>query len=108
MRIRVDKRSPPQGQFATARLEEVQALHSRIMAALAHAPECLRLKPALHAGPTMNSATSSGGIPPDFGGPSLQATFDEVRDFFDNPNAPRTNALNPFLVMQANLYVTQV
>ena len=27
---------------------------------------------------------------------------------FDNPNASRANALNPFLVMQANLYVTQV
>ena len=46
VRIRVDKRSPPQGQFLTARLEEVQALHARIVAALAHAPEPLRLKPA--------------------------------------------------------------
>lgn len=108
MRIRVDKRSPPQGQFATARLEEVQALHSRIMAALAHAPESLRLKPLLHVGSTMNGATGGGGILPDFGGSNLQTAFDEVRDFFDNPNAPRTNALNPFLVMQANLYVTQV
>lgn len=31
-----------------------------------------------------------------------------MKDFFDNPNASRENALNPFLVMQANLYVTQV
>ena len=108
VRIRVDKRSPPQGQFATARLEEVQALHSRIMAALVHAPESLRLKPVVRAGSTMNGVTSGGGLSSDFGGSSLQATFDEVRDFFDNPNAPRTNALNPFLVMQANLYVTQV
>ena len=107
VRIRVDKRSPPQGQFATARLEEVQALHSRIMAALAHAPECLRLKPVLHTGSSMSGATG-GGFPPDFGSSSLQAAFDEVRDFFDNPNASRTNALNQFLVMQANLYVTQV
>ena len=38
VRIRVDKRSPPQGQFATARLEEVQSLHQRILAALSHAP----------------------------------------------------------------------
>lgn len=37
-----------------------------------------------------------------------QATFAEVKDFFDNPKASRANALNPFLVMQANLYVTQV
>lgn len=78
------------------------------MAALAHAPESLRLEPVLHTGSTMNGSTGGGGIPSDFGGPSLQAAFDEVRDFFDNPNASRTNALNPFLVMQANLYVTQV
>lgn len=107
VRIRVDKRSPPQGQFATARLEEVQALHSRIMAALAHAPECLRLKPTIHTGSTMSGATGGGGFSPDFGGSNLQAAFDEVRDFFDNPKASRTNALNPYLVMQANLYVTQ-
>ena len=37
-----------------------------------------------------------------------QATLGEVKDFFDNPKASRENALNPFLVMQANVYVTQV
>ena len=99
VRIRVDKRSPPQGQFLTARLEEVQALHSRIVAALAHAPEPLRLK----------QAHPQSHIPPEYGGAGFrQATFAEVKDFFDNPNASRANALNPFLVMQANLYVTQV
>lgn len=99
VRIRVDKRSPPQGQFLTARLEEVQALHSRIVAALAHAPELLRLK----------QAHSQSHIPPEYGGAGFrQAAFTEVKDFFDNPNASRANALNPFLVMQANLYVTQV
>ena len=99
VRIRVDKRSPPQGQFLTARLEEVQALHARIMAALAHAPEPLRLKHA-HA---------QSHLPPEYGGAGFrQAAFTEVKDFFDNPNASRANALNPFLVMQANLYVTQV
>lgn len=99
VRIRVDKRSPPQGQFLTARLEEVQALHSRIVAALAHAPEPLRLK----------FAHSQAHLPPEFGGAGFrQAAFTEVKDFFDNPNASRANALNPFLVMQANLYVTQV
>ncbi|KIY71708.1 hypothetical protein CYLTODRAFT_418615 [Cylindrobasidium torrendii FP15055 ss-10] len=98
VRIRVDKRSPPQGQFATARLEEVQSLYTRIMGALSHAPEPLRLKPT-HA---------PNNIPPEFGGAGFrQATFAEVKDFFDNPNASRANALNPFLVMQANLYVTQ-
>jgi hypothetical protein len=99
VRIRVDKRSPPQGQFATARLEEVQSLHQRILAALSHAPEPLRLK----------QAHSQTHIPPEYGGAGFrQATFAEVKDFFDNPNASRANALNPFLVMQANLYVTQV
>lgn len=98
VRIRVDKRSPPQGQFLTARLEEVQALHSRIVAALAHAPEPLRLK-----------QPHGQHMPPEYGGAGFrQATFAEVKDFFDNPNASRANALNPFLVMQSNLYVTQV
>lgn len=99
VRIRVDKRSPPQGQFLTARLEEVQALHSRIVSALGHAPDPLRLK----------FAHSQSHLPPEFGGAGFrQAAFTEVKDFFDNPNASRANALNPFLVMQANLYVTQV
>ncbi|THH19098.1 hypothetical protein EW146_g2012 [Bondarzewia mesenterica] len=98
VRIRVDKRSPPQGQYATARLEEVRSLHARILAALVHAPEPLRLKQTHH-----QSQLSS-----DYGGAGFrQATFAEVKDFFDNPNASRANALNPFLVMQANLYVTQ-
>lgn len=117
VRIRVDKRSPPQGQFATARLEEVESLHTRIVAALSHAPEPLTLKPSHHAhiphspgqsqSPTLSHGVSH--LPPEYGGAGFrQATFAEVKDFFDNPNASRANALNPFLVMQANLYVTQV
>jgi len=99
VRIRVDKRSPPQGQFATARLEEVRSLHIRIRDALRHAPELLRLKQT-HA---------QSHLPQECGGAGFrQATFAEVKDFFDNPKASRANALNPFLVMQANLYVTQV
>ena len=99
VRIRVDRRSPPQGQYATARLEEVRSLHARIMSALVHTPEPLRLK-----------QNSQPNIPSDYGGAAdfRQATFAEVKDFFDNPNASRANALNPFLVMQANIYVTQV
>ncbi|KAG1745856.1 fungal-specific transcription factor domain-containing protein [Suillus paluster] len=98
VRIRVDKRSPPQGQFATARLEEVQSLHSRIMVALMHTPEPLRLK----------QTHRHNHLPAEYGGAGFrQATFAEVKDFFDNPKASRANALNPFLVMQANLYVTQ-
>ncbi|KAJ7935504.1 fungal-specific transcription factor domain-containing protein [Mycena leptocephala] len=89
VRIRVDKRSPPQGQFATARLEEVQSLHSRILSALAHCPEPLRLKRSF----------SQSNVPPEYGGAG--------QDFFDNPNASRENALNPFLVVQGNIYVTQ-
>ena len=85
-------------RVARARLEEVQALHSRIISALAHAPDPLRLK-----------QTHGHSIPNEYGGAGFrQATFAEVKDFFDNPNASRANALNPFLVMQANLYVTQV
>ncbi|KIJ17828.1 hypothetical protein PAXINDRAFT_161931 [Paxillus involutus ATCC 200175] len=98
VRIRVDKRSPPQGQFATARLEEVQSLHSRILGALIHAPEPLQLK----------QTHQLDRLPAEYGGTGFrQATFAEVKDFFDNPKASRENALNPFLVMQANLYVTQ-
>ncbi|KAF8208788.1 fungal-specific transcription factor domain-containing protein [Mycena galopus ATCC 62051] len=98
VRIRVDKRSPPQGQFATARLEEVQSLHSRILSALAHCPEPLRLKRSF----------SQSNVPAEYGGAGFrQATFAEVKDFFDNPNASRENALNPFLVIQGNIYVTQ-
>ncbi|KAJ7071845.1 fungal-specific transcription factor domain-containing protein [Mycena belliarum] len=98
VRIRVDKRSPPQGQFATARLEEVQSLHGRILSALAHCPEPLRLKRSF----------SQSNVPPEYGGAGFrQATFAEVKDFFDNPNASRENALNPFLVVQGNIYVTQ-
>ncbi|KAF8964178.1 fungal-specific transcription factor domain-containing protein [Flammula alnicola] len=82
VRIRVDKRSPPQGQFATA----------------SHTPEALRLK----------QTANQPNVLPEYGGAGFrQATFAEVKDFFDNPNASRANALNPFLVMQANLYVTQ-
>ena len=95
----MDKRSPPQGHFATARLEEVQSLHARILGALGHAPDPLRLKQP-HA---------PHNTPADYGGVGFrQGAFAEVKDFFDNPKASRANALNPFLVMQANIYVTQV
>lgn len=125
VRIRVDKRSPPQGPFATARLEEVRSLHARILGALAHAPAPLRLKslgiggvvgPGQVGGvPTVGTsvaaqAAQQQGVGGDWPGGAgfRQATFAEVREFFDNPKASRANATNPFLVMQANLYVTQV
>ncbi len=121
VRIRVDKRSPPTGHFATARLEEVRSLHARIMSALIHAPQPLRLKSSVlpgagtgtgtgtGAGTGTGSGSASAHLPPEYGGAGFrQATFAEVKDFFDNPNASRANAGNAFLVMQANLYVTQV
>ena len=114
MRIRVDKRSPPQGPFSTARLEEVRSLHTRVLNALAHCPAPLRLKSMGPGAPSVVGMGPVGGV----GGVSngewpgvagfRQATFAEVRELFDNPKASRTNASNPFLVMQANLYVTQV
>ncbi len=112
VRIRVDKRSPPQGPFATARLEEVRSLHTRILDALANCPVPLRLGPGRPGVMSMGTIggvanISNGGEWPRGAG-FRQATFAEVRELFDNPKASRTNASNPFLVMQANIYVTQV
>jgi len=125
VRIRVDKRSPPQGPFATARLDEVRSLHARIIGALSHAPPPLRLKTFDMGGPTVTdpqdsvamsngighgACVATGGVGNQWpnGAGFKQAMFAEVREFFDNPKVSRTNATNPFLVMQANLYVTQV
>jgi hypothetical protein len=75
-----------------------------------HAPPALRLK--LGGG---RHGTDGGGYnpitgqPEEYGGAGFRkAAFAEVKDFFDNPNASRVDAMNPYLVMQANLYVTQV
>ncbi|CAE6427039.1 hypothetical protein ACGC1H_004634 [Rhizoctonia solani] len=109
VRIRVDKRSPPQGPFATARLEEVRSLHTRICSALMHAPPALRLKPnpGRHGSKGLGYSSMTGQQD-EYGGAGFRkAAFAEVKDFFDNPNASRANAMNPYLVMQANLYVTQ-
>ncbi|CAE6462795.1 unnamed protein product [Rhizoctonia solani] len=109
VRIRVDKRSPPQGPFATARLEEVRSLHTRICSALMHAPPALRMKPnpGRHGSKGLGYS-SMAGQQDEYGGAGFRkAAFAEVKDFFDNPNASRANATNPYLVMQANLYVTQ-
>lgn len=109
VRVRVDKRSPPQGPFATARLEEVRSLHTRICSALMHAPPALRLKPnGGRQGSSSIHYNSLTGQQDEYGGAGFRkAAFAEVKDFFDNPNASRANATNPYLVMQANLYVTQ-
>ncbi|KAG8879600.1 hypothetical protein FRB98_005598 [Tulasnella sp. 332] len=114
VRIRVDKRSPPQGPFAIARLEEVRALHQRICSALAHAPPELRLKSGGRRDGLKQELTGTGGSTTsavngaDFGGVAFtENAFQEIKEFFDSPNAHRDDASNPYLVMQANLYVTQ-
>lgn len=107
VRIRVDKRAPPYGTLATDRLAEIRTLHTRIVDALAHVPAPLRLKPG-GAIPGSSGLNSTSGNATDYGGlGSRQATFLEVRNFFHDPNASRANAGNAFLVMQANIYVTQ-
>ncbi|KAG9011693.1 hypothetical protein FRB94_007926 [Tulasnella sp. JGI-2019a] len=112
VRIRVDKRSPPQGPFAIARLEEVRALHQRICSALAHAPPELRLKSGgrrdgLKQEPNGTGSTIAANGS-DFGGVGFtENAFQEIKEFFDSPNAHKDDASNPYLVMQANLYVTQ-
>lgn len=109
VRIRVDKRAPPHGTLATDRLAEIRALHTRIINALAHAPAPLKLKSGGGVGPGVGSPGAGFGNAADYGGlGSRHATFLEVRNFFHDPNASRVNAGNAFLVMQANLYVTQV
>jgi len=109
VRIRMDKRTTPQGNLAYDRLAEIRALHGRIVNALAHAPGPLRLKPH-NAGNTANGPDMHlpGTNVADYGGlGSRHATVQEVRNFFRDPHASRENAGNAFLVMQANLYVTQ-
>jgi len=65
------------------------------MAALIHAPEPLRLKETQSQ---FNIHTKTRG--------RIQAGYLRCcKDMFDNPHASRENALNPYLVMQANLYV---
>lgn len=109
VRIRVDKRAPPHGTLATDRLAEIRALHTRIINALAHAPTPLKLKSGGVAGSAGGLLGAPGGYATDYAGlGSRHATFVEVRNFFHDPNASRANAGNAFLVMQANLYVTQV
>ncbi|KZO93698.1 hypothetical protein CALVIDRAFT_485655 [Calocera viscosa TUFC12733] len=102
VRIRVDKRSPPIGLAAQARLSEIESLHSRIVSALAHTPPPLRLgRSSLDQHAFVDGSDSY----PDAA--FTKATYTELREFFDNPTASRTNASDPFLVMQGNLYVTQ-
>ncbi|KAG8873863.1 hypothetical protein FRB98_008757 [Tulasnella sp. 332] len=112
VRIRVDKRSPPRGAFAAARLEEVCALHNRVLDIFAQAPQELRLRKSGNS-PRADgtSALSLNGVPSS--GPSFDPAgfarnaLAELHNLFDNPNANREDASNAYLVMQANIHVTQ-
>jgi len=102
VRIRVDKRSPSTGIAAQARLSKIESLHTRIVSALAHAPPPLRLgRSSLDQHAFVDGSDSY----PDAA--FRKATYTELREFFDVPTASRTNASDPFLAMQGNLYVTQ-
>lgn len=100
-RLHVDKRSPPHGPFATVRLEEVRSLHARVMDALVHAPEVFQLKRPMALGVMVDRGQE---IRMD-GTRFRQITLDEIKNSFDDSKSP--NALDPFLIMQANLYVTR-
>jgi hypothetical protein len=96
-RMRLDKRSPPQGHFISARFEEIRCLHSRLLSVCVEVPEPLRLQ------------QHRSSLPTDYGTAGFQhINYIEVKDFFDNADSPRKYASNPFLVMQANIHVTQV
>jgi hypothetical protein len=99
VRIRADKRSQPQGYFATSRLKEMQTLYSRVLATCTDAPEALQL----------NLARAGHRSHDNYGGADFRQTaLAVVRDMFENPNAARDPAvLDPFLVMRAHIYVTQ-
>lgn len=101
-RLHVDKRSPPHGPFATVRLEEVRSLHARVMDALVHAPDLFQLKRPMALGVMVDRGQE---IRMD-GTRFRQITLDEIKNSFDDSKSP--NALDPFLIMQANLYVTRV
>ncbi|KAG9001359.1 hypothetical protein FRB93_012135 [Tulasnella sp. JGI-2019a] len=112
VRIRVDKRSPPRGAFAAARLEEVCALHTRVLEIFSQAPQELQLRKSGNS-PRADgtSALSLNGVPAS--GPSFDPAgfarnaLAELNNLFDNPNANREDASNAYLVMQANIHVTQ-
>lgn len=118
--VRRDVHKPPSDATAVARLEEVCEIHRRILNVFNDVPTELRLRntsarrAALGHGSGSQPAfplldLDAGGFAADFDGAGFtQAAIAEVNQLFDNPNANREDAGNAFLVMQANIYVTQV
>ena len=120
--IRCDTHKPPRDAAAVSRLEEVCDIHRRISRVFDDAPPELRLRtlnqqrtlltnssglafPGLEVDP---SSGSFKNINEWDGAGYAQAAIAEINQFFANPNASREDAGNAFLVMQANIYVTQV
>ncbi|KAG8897890.1 hypothetical protein FRB99_007857, partial [Tulasnella sp. 403] len=108
--IRRDRHKPPTDAAAVARLEEVCDIHRRITNIFADAPPELRLRSSRKtssATPGFDfGASDATGATGDIDG-YTQAAIAEVNQLFDNPNANRDDAGNAFLVMQANVHVTQ-
>ncbi|KAG8893695.1 hypothetical protein FRC01_013412 [Tulasnella sp. 417] len=117
--VRRDVHKPPSDATAVARLEEVCEIHRRILNAFNDVPPELRLRNTSARRAALGHGTGSqpafplldldaGGFAADFDGAGFtQAAIAEVNQLFDNPNANREDAGNAFLVMQANIYVTQ-
>ncbi|KAG8851029.1 hypothetical protein FRB96_009511 [Tulasnella sp. 330] len=117
--VRRDRWKPPSGQAAIARLEEVCEMHTKIIKVFDQAPHELRLKStgSLRRRTSSASSPKAGGsaTPYDFfsGGAEFdgvgfaQGAIAEVNQLFENPDANKEDAGNAFLVMQANIHVTQ-
>ena len=93
LRIRNDKRSPPQGQFAIARLHEFVELHSRALSICNHVPEPLKLN--LANGGAQFAVSIDGAEFPQ-----------STKDLSMATGASRESGSNPYLLMQAHIYVT--
>jgi len=82
---------------------------------LSHAPPELRLGSKGRRDTVETAEAPASGVranppmslPESHGAGFTEGAFAEIKEFFDSPNANRENASNPFLVMQANVYVTQ-
>ncbi|EJU02675.1 hypothetical protein DACRYDRAFT_78548 [Dacryopinax primogenitus] len=102
--LNADRRVPPTGAFAQARLEEVEALHDQVMSVLDDVPPHLRLrKPG--EGPDVR--VRNGDLGELLGLSQSEQTRSDLMDFLTNRGSGSAEARNPFLVLQANMYVTQ-
>ncbi|KAF5373732.1 hypothetical protein D9758_000799 [Tetrapyrgos nigripes] len=91
-RIRIDERSPPKDRFAVARLEEVEAIHEKIMNVMNTAPDSLRLQDERYS-PTLNRFANIG-----------DSAYQLLDEYFADPGLMNSNA---FDVKKADLLVTQ-